>query len=143
MASQLEVAVVNAEGWSVEEDAAGQTYRTTTRLHALAGQPFCNSEIRIADDIYVRAPARFASEIVVTVLEDLGIEIASARQKIGISYATLGTAEVLGIPVNSAVFRVHRSFYDAGGKVIYSAVLTYPGDRLDLDIEFTLGAGGS
>lgn len=71
-------------------------------------------------------------------LRDLGIGTASAKQKITISYAGFEMAQTLGITVNSAVFRVFREFFDEEGALVYSALLTYPGDLLELEIDFTI-----
>ena len=49
-------------------------------------------------------------------------------------------AQALNIKVNSAVFRVDREFLDADGALIYSARLTYPGDHLEMEVEFTTEA---
>ena len=48
-------------------------------------------------------------------------------------------AQALGIKVNSAVFRVLREFLDEDDGLIYSATLSYPGDLLELEMEFATG----
>ena len=73
-----------------------------------------------------------------TVIKELGIAITSARQRITISYADVEIAEALNLPVNAPVFRVLREFFCDKGNLLYSATLIYPGDKLELDIEFTL-----
>ena len=37
------------------------------------------------------------------------------------------------------MFKVQRAFFDQADKLIYEAKLIYPGDMLDLDIEFSTG----
>ncbi len=112
------------------------------RIHAKDGKPFCRVSLRSDEGIFAKAPDRFSKEIVVSVLKDLGVEVFSARQKVTISYADFDLAQALDINVNSAVFRVFREFFDAEGKLIYSASLFYPGDILELDIEFTVDRAG-
>ncbi|MEM6620439.1 MAG: UTRA domain-containing protein, partial [Pseudomonadota bacterium] len=114
----------------------GRYFRAMRRIHARSGKPFCQVDIRLDDAVFDRAPERFAKEIVVTVLKDLGIEVDKARQRVTISYADFAMAQALGIKVNSAVFRVAREFLDAGGQLIYSATLYYPGELLELEMEF-------
>jgi len=53
-----------------------------------------------------------------------------------ITYADFAMAQALGIKVNSAVFLVNREFLDAQDQLIYSAALSYPGDLLELEMEF-------
>ena len=108
-----------------------------SRIHARSGKPFCQVDIKLDDNIFDQAPDRFAHEIVVSVLKDLGVTVDSARQKVTISYADFAMAKALDIKVNSAVFRVVREFLDATGQLIYSATLFYPGDLLEFEMEFT------
>jgi GntR family transcriptional regulator len=65
--------------------------------------------------------------------------VHKARQKVTISHADFAMAQALDIKVNSAVFRVLREFLDAEGQLIYSATLSYPGDLLELEMEFATG----
>lgn len=136
LVSQLEVSVLDGET-SVESEEDGRDYLCMRRLHARGGKPFCQVDIRLDNTLFVQAPDRFANEIVVTVLNDLGVVVANARQNLTISYADFELAGALNIKVNSAVFRVFRQFYDEAGQLIYSANLIYPGDQLALEIEFT------
>ncbi|MEM9850460.1 MAG: GntR family transcriptional regulator [Pseudomonadota bacterium] len=135
MVDQLEVSVRQGEAL-IEKGRDGRYFRAMRRIHARSGKPFCQVDIRLDDAVFDRAPGRFAKEIVVTVLKDLGIEVDRARQRVTISYADFAMAQALGIKVNSAVFRVAREFLDAGGQLIYSATLYYPGELLELEMEF-------
>ena len=74
----------------------------------------------------------------VSVLKELGVAVASARQKVTISYADFDLAQALDINVNSAVFRVFREFFDSEARLIYSATLFYPGDSMEFEIDFTV-----
>ena len=107
--------------------------------HARAGKPFCQVDIKLDDQIFERAADRFAQEIVVSVLKDLGVTVHKARQRVTVSYADFAIAQALGVKVNSAVFRVLREFVDDTGALIYSAILTYPADLLELEMEFVTG----
>ena len=138
MVSQLEVSVLDGDTKIVASGPDGREYRSMKRIHAKEGQPFCCVDLRLDNQIFTRAPGRFSKEIVVSVLEDMGINVATARQKVTISYADFDLAQALKINVNSAVFRVFREFFDHDGALIYSATLIYPGDLLELEIEFAV-----
>lgn len=138
MVDQLEVSVRQTDA-VIEKGADGQYYRSMKRIHARLGKPFCQVDIKLRDQIFERAPERFAQEIVVTVLKDLDVTVQHARQNVTVSYADFAMARALGIKVNSAVFRVLREFVDDQGALIYSAVLSYPADLLELEIEFSTG----
>ncbi|MEM7376798.1 MAG: UTRA domain-containing protein, partial [Pseudomonadota bacterium] len=136
MVEQLEVSVRQGDA-TIEKSVEGRYFRCMRRIHTRAGKPFCQVDIRLDDAVYERAPARFTQEIVVAVLRDLGIAVDQASQKVTIAYADFELAKALGIKVNSAVFKVLREFFDADGQLIYSAKLFYPGDLLELEINFT------
>jgi len=139
MVDQLEVSVLQRDA-QIEKSEEGRYFRSMSRIHARAGKPFCRVDLKLDDQIFDRAPERFATEIVVSVLRDLGVTVDKARQKVTISYADFAMAQALEIKVNSAVFRVQREFLDAEGDLIYSATLYYPGDLLELEMEFATGA---
>lgn len=136
LVEQLEVSVRKGDV-TIEKSEEGRYFRCMRRIHTRHGKSFCRVDIQLDDDVYELAPERFTKEIVVTVLRDLGINVAKAHQKITIAYADVELARALDIKVNSATFKVQREFYDEEGKLIYSAKLFYPADQLDLDIEFT------
>lgn len=139
MVDQLEVSVRQTDA-IIEKDENGRYFRSMKRIHARSGKPFCQVDIKLDDQIFDQAPERFAEEIVVSVLKDLGITVQKARQKVTISYADFNMAQALAIKVNSAVFRVVREFLDETGSLIYSAVLSYPGDQLELEMAFSTDA---
>ena len=138
MVSQLEVSVMMDGATPDETVIEGRLFKRMKRIHAQEGAPFCLVDLKLDGAVYHQAPTRFTQEIVVTVLKDLGIEVASARQKVTIAYADFEIAEVLNVSVNAPVFRVHREFFAANGGLIYSASLVYPGDTLEFDIEFAV-----
>jgi len=140
MVDQLEVSVRQNDA-VIEKDKNGRYFRSMRRIHTRFSKPFCQVDIKLDDQVFERAPDRFAQEIVVSVLKDLGVTVHKARQNVTISYADFGLAQALGVKVNSAVFRVLREFLDADGQLIYSAILSYPGDLLELEMEFSTEGG--
>lgn len=135
MVDQLEVSVRQKDA-VIEKDENGRYFRSMSRIHARFGKPFCQVDIKLDDQIFELAPERFAQEIVVSVLKDLGVTVHKARQNVTISYADFALAQALGIKINSAVFRVLREFLDSDGILIYSATLFYPGDLLEFEMTF-------
>lgn len=138
MVSQLEVDVKDQDTGAEISQIDGRDFRLIKRTHLKDGRPFCHAELRLDDDVYQKAPKRFLQEIAVSVLKDLDVAVASAKQKITISYADFELAASLGITVNAAVFRVVREFFDEDGRLLYSALLIYPGELLELEIDFAL-----
>ena len=138
MVSQLEVDVQDRDTSAETSSIDGRDFRVMTRTHLKDGKPFCQVELKLDSEVFAKAPDRFNQEIAVTVLKDLGVSIASAKQKVTISYADFQLAASLGIPVNSAVFKVTRQFFDAETNLVYSALLIYPGELLEFEIDFVL-----
>lgn len=136
LVSHLEVSFHEIEMILQTDAKSGAQYRRIRRVHDKDGQPFCRVDIQLDNSVFERAPDRFGREIVVSVLKDIGEPIASARQNLRISYADFELAKLLNVDVNSAVFRVQREFFNHDEHLIYSATLLYPGDLLELEIEF-------
>lgn len=108
------------------------------RIHMRDGTPFCVVDLELSQEIFDRAPERFRSEIVIVVMKSLGVDIASAKQRVTISYADVDAARTLNIHLNSPVMRVAREFHDSKGYCVYSANLIYPGDSLGFEIDFSV-----
>ena len=138
MVSQLSVSVPADATSNEVTDGNGQRFLSMQRIHTRNGMPFCLVDLKLDSEICARAPERFAREIVVTVLDEIGIEVSTARQQVTISYADFEVAQALGIRVNSSVFRVLREFFGANRNLIYSAELIYPADLLAFEIEFAI-----
>ena len=138
MVAQLEVMVVGDADQAQIVDVEGRAFRQMRRIHSQSGEPFCHVDIKLENQLYLKSPARFDTEIVVTVLKDLGVAVESARQNVTIAYADVEMAEILKMPVNAPVFHVLREFYSDNGQLIYSAILIYPGDKLELEVEFAI-----
>ena len=138
MVAQLEVMVVGDDSAPQIADVEGRAFRQMRRIHLQSGEPFCHVDIKLENQLYQKAPKRFETEIVVTVLKDLGVAVETARQNVTIAYADVEMAEKLKMPVNAPVFRMLREFYSDEGTLIYSATLIYPGDKLELEVEFAI-----
>ena len=138
MVAQLEVMVVGDENSPGLVDVGGRAFRHMRRTHLQSGAPFCHVDIQLENQLYQQAPGRFEKEIVVSVLKDLGISVTSARQNVTIAYADVAMARILNMSVNAPVFRVVRKFYSDDETLIYSAILIYPADKLEFEVEFAI-----
>ncbi len=138
MVSQLRVSMPDGDISTEVFERNGRRFLGMKRIHTREATPFCLVDLKLDSEIFALAPERFAREIVVAVLEDIGIGVATARQRVTISYADFELAQALEIPVNSPVFRVLREFFDTSGRLIYFADLIYPGDLLAFEIEFAI-----
>ena len=117
--------------------AEGTCFRAMRRVHAKDDEPFSVVDLYLREDVYERAPERFEKRIAITVMDDLGVRIAGARQTISVSSADVQTASQLDVPVNSPLMLVHRVFEGADGTVIYAAAIRYRSDFIAFDIEFS------
>ena len=138
MVSQLEVSVLVEDSQDEQPDENGIAYHRMKRIHSLDGKPFCHVDLRVDSALYEKAPERFASEIIISVLEEMGVKLKSARQLVRISYADFELSQALKIKVNSPIFTVKREMYDEDDRLIYSSTLLYPGDALQFQMEFTV-----
>ena len=138
MVSQLQVDVKDQDTGAGISRIDGRDFQVIRRTHLKNSRPFCHVELQLDAEVFAKSPDRFLREIVVSVLEDIGVAVAAAKQRITISYADFNLANSLKIKVNAAVFRVVREFFDEDGRLVYSALLIYPGDLLELEIDFTL-----
>lgn len=80
MVEQLKVSVGESET-EIQTTADGCGYQSTKRIHTREGKPFCLVHIMLDNALFQRVPKKFTQEIVVSVLNDLGVTIANARQK--------------------------------------------------------------
>ena len=142
MADALKVTVSVDSAEETESDTDGVAYRHMKRIHSLDGKRFCYVSLRLLSSIYARSPERFEREIVVSTLQDIGVNVVAARQRVTISYADFEIAKIFDMKINSPVFHIHREFFGDGGLLIYTARLIYPGDALGFEIEFSVDGAG-
>jgi GntR family transcriptional regulator len=113
-------------------------YRHLRRVHSRDQEPYCVISIHLDEDIFRLAPRRFRRETIIPVLLELPeVRIANAHQTLRISVADVETAQLLGMPVNSAVAEVMRVFRDPAQRVIYLAEIAYRADfiRFQMDLK--------
>lgn len=118
-----------------KDGVAAPRYRFLRRLHERDGVPYCVISIYLDERIFLRAPERFRSEIVISVLRSMrNVKVAQARQTLTIDAADVEVSSHLQVPVNSPVAEVRRVFNDPAGTVIYLAEVTYRGDFIRLEM---------
>jgi GntR family transcriptional regulator len=104
------------------------------RVHYSKDLPYTVIDIYLDRRLYVKAPKKFDSQMVIPLLETLpGVEIKSARQTLSIGTADVETARLLRIPLNSPVGEVRRVLQDQHGVVIYLGEAIYRGDMVKLE----------
>ena len=86
-------------------------------------------------DIYDLAPERFNATTVIPVMDELGVDVTTARQILTIGIASPEAANHLGIACGMPVAQVERFACDKSGKVVYAASMVHPGDRVRFEID--------
>ena len=119
-----------------EDGTPAPKYRYLLRIHASDRQSNSVISAYLDERIFKQAPRRFRKEVIIPVLLDLRVKIASARQTLTIGTAGADVARALNISVNAPVGELRRVFCAPDGTVIYLGELTYRGDfiRVDMDL---------
>ncbi len=119
-------------GWNLP---AVPEYHYMRRVHIKDGARFAYIELFLDKAIYDRAPQRFNATTVIPVMDELGVNVAKARQELTIGCASPEVARHLRIACGVPVAFVRRYACDASGRAIYAATVVYPGDRVRFDID--------
>ena len=138
MMDDLETTIATRDPQLGDTKPVDENMHAMRRIHLRKDKPFSMVDLELRREIYNLAPKRFETEIVVLVLNDLGIDVAAAKQRMTISHADVEAAQTLNIPLNSPVMRVTRQFFDSKEQCVYHADLIYPGDSLGFEIEFKM-----
>lgn len=110
-------------------------YHYMKRVHIKDGVRFAFIDLYLDKDIYDLAPERFDATTVIPVMDELGIDVATARQILTIGIASPEAAGHLGIACGMPVAQVERFACDEAGKVVYAASMVHPGDRVRFEID--------
>ena len=68
-------------------------------------------------------------------MDELGVDVSTARQILTIGIASPEAANHLGIACGMPVAQVERFACDKSGKVVYAASMVHPGDRVRFEID--------
>jgi GntR family transcriptional regulator len=100
------------------------------------GRTYAYARVHLAKHIHARAAKLFSSRAALAVLSEMkGLEISRAHQTLAIGAADMEAAQALGIALNAPTAEARCVVADASGTVIYIGEITYPGDRVHLNIE--------
>ncbi len=113
-----------ADGWNLP---AVLEYRYMRRVHIKDGARFAYIELYLDKAIYDRAPERFNATTVIPVMNELGVNVAKARQELTIGCASPEAARHLRIACGAPVAFVRRYACDVSGRAIYAAAVVHPG----------------
>lgn len=119
-----------------EDGIPAPSYRYMRRVHLADETPYAVIDIYVDRRLYVLDPKRFETEMVIVVLDSLPqVKIRDARQRLTITTADIEVAQLLEIPVGSAVGIVRRVVRDRNNTVIYLGEGIYRGDLVRLERE--------
>ena len=128
---------VQAPDFSADHGSLDASYHFFNRLHSIEGVPYAVLSIYIADSYYSMEPERFASEMAVIVLEDLGqSHVSSIHQTLTIEAASSSLAQLLSIEKDAPIGRVTRLISDSSGMLSYIGIAQYRGDVVTLETSF-------
>lgn len=137
------LAVRDAIGLPMLEPGDGvpaPAYRYMRRVHSTEEVPYVVIDLYVDRRLYALSPKRFDTEMVIVVLDSMPqVKIKDARQRLTIATADVEVAELLGIPVGSAVGNVRRVVRDENDTVIYLGEAIYRGDMVRLERVLTKG----
>ncbi len=107
-------------------------YRRMLRVHSDSdGAPYGLAEVFLDHRLYLRAPRRFETRMVLAVLEEVaGESLGEVRQHFAVGLADDLVAEHLGIAIGAPVGRIRRLALTADGEVAYLSIGTFRGDAV-------------
>ena len=131
---------VSAPMWEWRPGRAGASYVRVVKLHVDAsGEAYAVFQMHVESALYKRLPPRSdeRDKIIRLIRNHGGVKIASARERMSIGIAEFSETEQLKCPAGLPVARIKRVFMDRAGMVLAYGAITYRGDRLILERDFT------
>lgn len=120
------------------EGRPASAYQHIRRVHYRNDEPFCLIDIHLAADIYLLAPEKFRTQIVVPLLAGMpDVTIGKVHQTLTVDGAGQEAAERLDLPLGAPVAAVRRTICDPAGICIYLADIIYRGDVVRLEIDLS------
>lgn len=116
------------------------SYVRILKVHADAqGEPYAVFQMHVEARLYKRLPAGAdeRDKIIRLIRNHGGVKIASARERMTIGIAEFSETQQLQCPAGLPVARIKRVFLDDKGLVLAFGAITYRGDRLVLERDFT------
>jgi len=110
----------------------GALVQRAVRVRSHEGQPFSYLTTFVPDDIGRRIRRKdLGDKPLLAIFRDLGVHVARAEQSISAVLAEPGVAELLDVPVGSALLSLHRVVRDASGRPVEWLHARYRPDRYE------------
>ena len=110
----------------------GALVQRAVRVRSHEGQPFSYLTTFVPDDIGRRIRRKdLDAKPLLAIFRDLGVHVARAEQSISAVLAEPGVAELLDVPVGSALLSLHRVVRDASGLPVEWLHARYRPDRYE------------
>ncbi|MGE4322166.1 MAG: GntR family transcriptional regulator [Sphingobium sp.] len=111
------------------------SYVAITKVDKEADSPYAHSEIFIAKHVFDAFPkgAEARHKLARLVREHADPAVASGSERLRVAAADFTDSSLLGCPMSSPVARVKRIFCDTQDRIVYYALLTYRGDRFEVE----------
>ncbi|MCY1199458.1 HTH-type transcriptional repressor DasR [compost metagenome] len=114
------------------EVAAGAPVQRAVRVRSHEGQPFSHLTTFVPGDIGRRIRRKdLGSKPLLAIFRDLGLRVARAEQSISAVLAEPGVAELLDVPVGSALLSLHRVVRDDSDRPVEWLHALYRPDRYE------------
>ena len=111
------------------------------RVHGKDGSPYGLIEAYFDADLYDLSPRQFEDDPILIVINRLKSKlITQAKQKVTVSRASSVIAQLLKIPIGEPVACVRRIASDKNGRMVYYAHVTYPGNKIEIDVDIIIPA---
>lgn len=131
---------VSAPMWEWRPGHAAASYARVVKVHLDAsGEPYAAFQMHVESSLYKRLPARADErDKIIRLIRNHGrVKIASARERMTIGIAEFSESEQLACPAGLPVARFKRVFMDESELVLAYGSITYRGDRLTVERDFT------
>jgi GntR family transcriptional regulator len=116
------------------------SYQYLKRVNALDDLDCLVTDAYIDSRIYARMPERFDRETILPLIESLhDVTIAECRQILTIGQATIETARLLNIAVNSPMGDVRRILTAPDHTILYLSDTSYRGDMVRFEVALVPG----
>ncbi|WP_313067898.1 GntR family transcriptional regulator, partial [Achromobacter animicus] len=110
----------------------GAPVQRAVRVRSHEGQPFSYLTTFVPDDIGQRIRRQdLDAKPLLAIFRDLGVRVARAEQSISAVLAEPGIAELLEVPVGSALLSLHRVVRDESGRPVEWLHARYRPDRYE------------
>lgn len=131
---------VPAPTWDWQPGIPAKSYVRILKIHAdAAGCPYAMFHMYVESTLYRRLPPKAdeKDKIIRLVRNSGGVKIASAKERMTVGIAEFHETELLSCPAGLPVARIRRVFLDERDVVQVYGAITYRGDKLIMERDFT------